>query len=261
MTKQRLYEILESTETVDGTSRRVNQFIFALIILNVCAVVLQTVEPVQTRYASLFALFEILSVLIFSLEFLLRVWVSDLKPRFQAYRYPRLRYLVSVPAIIDLAAVLPFFLPLTLDLRHIRVLRLFMLVRVMKLGRYSQAIHTMNRIVQAKREELVIAVSLVLVLLLFASTLMYALENEVQPEAFASIPQAMWWGMATLTTIGYGDVYPITGLGKFFGALIAIFCLGLFALPAGIIAGGFAAELQKGHVEVVCPHCGGKLES
>lgn len=252
--KQRLYRILEECDGDLQLCQWVNGLILGLILLNVFAVIVETVEPIYQRYASLFLIFEIVSIIVFSVEYFARVWISDLKPELNNYRYPRLRYILSISALVDLFAVLPFFAPINADLRFIRILRLFRLVRVMKLGRYSKAVQTMSRVLTAKREEMTIAVSVVLILLLFASTIMYALEHEVQPEAFASIPATMWWGVATLTTVGYGDVYPVTGLGRLFGALTAIFCLGLFALPAGIIASGFAEEIQTKSA-TICSHC------
>jgi voltage-gated potassium channel len=115
---------------------------------------------------------------------------------------------------------------------------------------------------KAKKEELIIGVCVVLVLLIFAASFIYAVEQEAQPEAFASIPAAMWWGVATLTTVGYGDVYPVTPLGKVFGAIIAMLGIGLFAVPAGILASAFAEELQRAKgPQTTCPHCGKTIES
>ena len=260
--KEFLCQILEAPDQETTLSRLVNGFILTLILLSVFVVILATVGPLRERFATFFFAFEVVTVVVFSLEYLARLWIADITPEFEESRYPRLAYAFSFGGIVDLLAILPFYLPLVLpmDLRFIRILRLFRLVRAMKLGRYSDAIDTMVRVVKSRKEELVVSVSIVLVLLLFASTIMYALEAQAQPEAFSSIPEAMWWGVATLTTVGYGDVYPITPLGRFFGALIAIFCLGLFALPAGIIAGGFTEELQNKE-KPTCPHCGKEIES
>ena len=118
-----------------------------------------------------------------------------------------------------------------------------------------------GNVIRAKKEELLISVFVMVILLVFCSSLMYIIENEAQPEAFPSIPSAMWWGVTTLTTVSYGDVYPITILGKFLGAIIALLGIGMFALPTGILASGFAEEIQKkGKEMIICPHCGKKFE-
>jgi voltage-gated potassium channel len=160
--------------------------------------------------------------------------------------------------LIDLLSILPFYLPLHgLDLRIIRAVRLFRLFRLFKVGRYPQSLNRLANVIKSKKEELVITLFSAIVLLIIASSLMYFIEKEAQPDVFGSIPDAMWWGAVTLTTVGYGDVYPVTLLGKFISASIAVLGIGLFALPAGIIASGFASELQKEkHEKIICPHCG-----
>ena len=143
------------------------------------------------------------------------------------------------------------------DTRVLRALRLIRLMRVLKLGHYSESIAIVGRVFHNRRGELAVAVFAVLVLLILASSLMYYVENAAQPEAFPSIPAAMWWGVATLTTIGYGDVYPVTGLGRLLGSVIGILGIGLFGLPAGVLASGLAEELAKKRAAVtLCPHCG-----
>jgi voltage-gated potassium channel len=151
--------------------------------------------------------------------------------------------------------ILPF------DLRFLRVLRLFRLARVLKLGRYSEALRTLSRVLRSRKEELAVTASAVVMVLVISSSLMYYVEHGAQPKAFPNIPAAMWWGVVTLTTVGYGDIYPVTVLGKIAGAIIALSGIGLFALPAGILAGGFAQELQQRGKKVVhCPHCGKPID-
>ena len=165
--------------------------------------------------------------------------------------------------LIDLLSFLPFYLPLVgMDLRIIRAVRLFRLFRLFKMGRYSQSLTKLANVIKSKKEELVITLFSGGVLLIIASSLMYFIEREAQPVVFGSIPNAMWWGAVTLTTVGYGDVYPVTLLGKFVGAFIAVLGIGLFALPAGIIASGFASELQKQkQKKIICPHFGKDISS
>lgn len=150
---------------------------------------------------------------------------------------------------------------LPFDLRFLRILRLMRLARVLKLGRYSHAIQAIGAVLRQKREELVISLTAVFGVLVLPASIMYYLEGAVQHEAFGSIRETMWWAVATLTTVGYGDVYPITAAGRFFGAILSILCLGIFALPAGILAGGFADQLSRRGEDTMssCPHCGQPL--
>jgi voltage-gated potassium channel len=158
--------------------------------------------------------------------------------------------------LVDLLAILPFYLPFLLptDLIFLRAVRLMRLLRVLKLGRYSDAIQIFSQVVVRKKEQLVVAGFMVGILLIIASSLMYYFENEAQPDAFRSIPHAMWWAIITMTTVGYGDVYPITGMGRVLAAVIALLGIGMFAVPAGILSAGFV-EYGKERTHV-CPHCG-----
>lgn len=150
-------------------------------------------------------------------------------------------------ALIDLFAILPFFLPLLIpiDLRFIRALRLLRIFRLLKLGRYSYALSLLSRSLQNIKEVIAVAFFALVIILILASSMMFYIENEAQPEKFSSIPDTMWWAIATLTTVGYGDIYPITPLGKFLGSFIAILGIGMFALPAGVLAIAFLEEIQK----------------
>src|SRR5262249_49718089 len=153
----------------------------------------------------------------------------------------RLRYVLSPMALVDLVAVLPSLIPGgTLDLRFARSIRLFRLLRSLKLARYSRSLQTLGRVLQSRKEQLGVTRFAGMVLLVCAACSIYFAEHEAQPKSFPHIPAAMWWGVVTLTTVGYGDVYPVTALGKTIASVIAILGIGLFALPAGIVAGGFA---------------------
>lgn len=258
--KKFFYDALEESEDRVTLNRWVSGFIVSLILLSMLLLILETVESLEAAYRSLFLSLEIVVVSVFTFEYIVRVWIADLKPDFQHYRYPRLRYLVSADAIIDLLAILPFFLPLLGNyLRFLRALRLFRLVRLMKIGRYSEAIQTIGRVISKKRAELGVTVVIVVILLVFISALMYIIEGPAQPEAFSSIPVTMWWILATLTSAGDSDIYPITTAGKLLSGFVAIFFLGLFALPAGIIAGGFSEEIESQKTRT-CPHCGEEID-
>ena len=261
--KSKVYEILDATVIETRLERNLNIFLMGLIFLNVLAVILETEEALFLQYKSFFHWFEVISVAIFTIEYLLRLWSWTENEKFQQPFFGRLRYILTPMALIDLFAILPFYLPMFIpvDLRFLRALRLFRIFRLLKVGRYVKSLRTIKNVFIEKKEELLIAIFSVLILLVFSSSLMYFVEREAQPDKFSSIPAAMWWGIASLTTIGYGDMYPITALGKILGGLIALLGIGLFALPAGILASGFAGEIQKkNQKDKKCPHCGQSYE-
>ena len=260
--KRRVYEIVECPpREADGRTAfdYFDFFIVALIIANVLAVMLETVEQVAAPYDRLFRGFEVFSVVVFTVEYLLRLWACTADPRYSGALRGRLRFVLSPMALIDLLAILPFYVEFAaLDLRFVRSLRLFRLFRVFKLARYSASMRTLVRVIESKKEELLVTLFVVIVMLVFASSAMYYAEHDAQPDKFDSIPSSLWWGVATLTTVGYGDVFPITPLGKLLGGLIAVLGVGIFALPTGILASGFSEELQKRRRRetLLCPHCG-----
>ncbi len=254
------YVIIEPSIGDSFIDKSFNVGMLFLIILNVFAVILQTEEPIYQKYETQFYAFEVFSVIIFSVEYILRLWTCT---EIEEYKHPiwgRIRFAFTASMIIDLLSILPFYIPFRgLDLRIIRAARLFRLFRIFKIGRYSQSLTRLSNVIKSKKEELVITLFSAVVLLIIASSVMYFVEKEAQPDVFGSIPDAMWWGAVTLTTVGYGDVYPITLLGKIISAFIAVLGIGLFALPAGIIASGFASELQKKDEKIICPHCGKEI--
>ena len=259
--KRRVHGILDLARVGDWASRAFDVFIITLILLNVAAFILQSVRAIDSRCPGLFYGFEVFSVVVFTVEYVLRVWSCTVSPKYVHPLKGRLRFMVTPMAIIDLLAFLPFYLPfLGLDLRFIRVIRLFRLFRVAKLGRYSQAVKTFGRVLRAKKGELVIALVVLTIVLLFASSLMYYAERDAQPDEFSSIPASMWWAVCTLTTVGYGDAYPLTPLGKLAASIVAILGIGIFAMPAGILASGFVEEFESRKKKTVCPHCGKELE-
>lgn len=260
--KKKVHLLLDPADGGTFWDRVVNGIIVSLILLNLLAVCLETVEGLYHSYRSWFNNFELLSVAIFTIEYLLRVWSCT---SVQKYGHPvkgRLRYIASPGALVDLAAILPFYLPLSgLDLRSLRSLRMIRFTRFFKLGRFLNASRVIRRVFASKKEELMISMLLVFTLILVAASVMYFVEHDAQPDKFSSIPETMWWSVATLTTVGYGDVYPITGIGKTLTACISILGIGMFALPAGILASGFSEEFKRkeGHAAKCCPHCGKHL--
>lgn len=256
--KRRIFEILEVASEGDTSSKIFDLFITTLIFLNIVAVVLGSVKELSYQYESIFWTFEIFSVAIFTIEYILRLWTCDIDKKFIGI-IGKIKYTVTPLAVIDLIAILPFYIPIivNLDLRFMRSLRLLRLMRVLKIGRYSESLKILGDVIRAKKEELVMTTLIILILLTISSSLMYLIETDIQPDVFPDIPAAMWWGIITLSTVGYGDTYPITPAGKFLGAIIAILGIGVFALPAGILCTGFIEELHKKREEKkFCPYCG-----
>ncbi len=261
--KYRVCKTLDLAESNDPLSKAFDILLLGLIFLNVIAVALETVDSLYNQYQSWFKIFEGVSVLFFTVEYILRIWSCTVKT---AYRHPiwgRLKYMITPLALVDLLAILPFYLPLVApQLRVGRSLRLLRLFRVLKLNRYTDSLKILGRVLRLKQEEILLSLFVLSILLAVASSIIYYAEHEAQPEAFSSIPEAMWWGTITLTTVGYGDVYPVTLLGRILGGMLAILGIGLFALPAGILASGFSEELQARKAKKrqdstqICPHCG-----
>lgn len=229
--------------------------IMILIVGNVIAVILETVDPLYTAYGYEFYLFEVVSVAIFSVEYLGRLWAATEHPEYSNPIRGRLRFALSPYMLIDLIAILPFFLGFLVDFRFLRAIRLLRFLRLFKLARYTESITLFATVLRKKKEDLVVTSTIGGVLLLLASSLMYFAERNAQPDAFGNIPEALWWGVVTLTTVGYGDVHPETVLGKVIGAAVAVIGIGLFALPASILASGFM-EVATEDPEYACPHCG-----
>ena len=260
--KRRVHTLLSVAEAGDRASRSVDVFLATLILLNVLAAILQTVESLYQAWPRFFDNFELCSVIVFTAEYVLRVWSCTSSPAFAAPVAGRLRFAATFFPLVDLLAIAPFYLSafVVLDLRMLRAVRLIRLARIFKIARYSESLQLLGRVLVAKRSELLITLTAAAILLVVASTLMYYAERDVQPDAFSSIPAAMWWGVTTLTTVGYGDVYPTTTLGRFIAAIDALLGIGLFALPAGILGSGFVDELQsRKRKPTKCPHCGEEL--
>jgi voltage-gated potassium channel len=260
--KERVHYLLDPG---DEYGKGIDAAILTLIFLNILALVLETMPPVYALAPRAFEVFEDFSLTIFCAEYLLRLWSCTAMPRFSGAFAGRLRFALTPLALIDLAAILPFLLPLLgADMRFVRVVRLLRFARIFKLVRYSRALRLLGRVVFGRKEELISIFFVLLILLVIASSLMYLAEHQAQPQVFSSIPAAMWWGIITLTTVGYGDTYPVTGAGRFIAACIAVLGIGMFALPAGILGAGFVEELQKNKEENKelrrCPHCGEIIE-
>lgn len=238
--------------------------IISLIIVNVITVIAETFTlPALLR--DILYYIEIISIVVFSIEYIARVYTSDLLYSNISPMRARIKYIFSFMALIDLLAILPFYLPfiIPIDLRVLRMLRMVRLFRVFKVNRYTNALTSIGAVFKEKKNQLLSSIFVVMVLMVIASVLMYNIENEVQPEAFSNAFSALWWAVATFTTVGYGDVYPITTAGKILSALIAFLGIALVAVPTGIISAGFMEQIGKDKDEIekeYCPYCGRKLK-
>ena len=242
--RRHIFELLELSGNRQGLAVLAQLLLVGLILLNVVAVIVESYAPVAHVVAAELQWFKIVSIGIFTLEIASRLWLCTDDPHGH-YRQPvigRLRYLVTAQTLIDIAAVVPFYLGLALDLRFLRAFRL---MRALRLTVYGAAVESLAAVFYNERRSLFGALVVMMLLLIVASSLVYFVERAAQPVAFASIPHAMWWGLATLTTVGYGDVTPITSLGRLFGGIVTILGVGMFALPAGILASGYARELRR----------------
>jgi voltage-gated potassium channel len=258
--KRRVFEVIEKAEDGDIPSTIFDVSIILLIVLNVIAVTASSFNSFQSAHNVLLHRFEVTSVIIFTIEYLLRVWTAAYK--FPESKHPYCKYIFSAGAVIDLAAILPFYLPFVtgVDLRFLRILRLLRMFRIFKLGRYSESMAIIGRVMKKEKEKLITTVVLTIIMIFMASTVMYYVENPAQPEVFTDIIETTWWSIATFTTIWLGDIYPITIAGKICGGVISLLGIMLIALPSGIICSGFMNELEKDK-KTVCPHCGKEIEN
>ena len=253
-----VYDHLHAVEIETKSEHFVRVLVASLIGLSMVSVVLETVPALEKEYSAIFYFFEVVTVVAFSIEYLLRLWTAIEIPKYDHHAIlGRLHYIVSPLGLVDLLAILPFYLPglISIDLRFIRGLRLIRLMRVMKLGHYSKSLSLIATVARKKRHEMGAALLIVIILLVFASSIMYYMEHDSQPQAFSSIPASLWWGIATLTTVGYGDIVPITMLGRVFASVISVLGIGVFALPSGIFVAGFVEEMQLNRAHVLCPRC------
>jgi len=243
--KQAIFRQVEPSARAEGLSI-INRLVVFLILAAVASAVIETEQAVSNGREWLFRTLELIFGTLFLVEYAMRLWVADLSPAYSKSRYPRLKFATSFASIVDLLAIIPSFFYFaggaTLALRFVRFFRI---LRLARLGRFSKAWSELAEALSSRREELFLAFALACFTLLIASSLLYWAESDVQPEKFGSIPRAFWWGVVTLTTVGYGDVYPVTALGKFFSALVSIAAIGTIALPTGILAAAMSDVVQR----------------
>ena len=244
--RSRVGEALEESETGYWLRGLVEFFLLVVIVGSVAATALETVRSLSSQYASLSAAAELVAVGVLTVEYLLRWWVApedDPQGSAKPWR-ARVRYAVSTFGFIDLLAILPFYFDLLLPI-HTDWLRVLRLLRLLKVARYASGLPLFVAVIRNESRPLLAALLVMAVLLVVESGIMFVLEREVQPRVFASIPHTMWWAIVTMATVGYGDIAPVTPLGKVFGGMVMVLGIAMFAVPAGILATGFAAEIRR----------------
>lgn len=254
--KRRVYNYIEHNQFFI-------KFIYGLILLNVISLIVGSYKEIRELDTRFLDYFEVFSVIVFTIEYLLRLWTADLNEDYEGGSFKkRMQFVFSTFGLIDLVAILPFYLPLILpfDLRVVRILRIMRLIRIFKLGRYSTSMKTISSVLKETKADLGITLFIAFIMLVLASTLMFYIESDVQPDKFASIGHSFWWAVATLTTVGYGDVYPVTAMGKILSGAIALIGVGIVALPTGIISSAFVEKISKKKKSCTCPNCGTKIE-
>ena len=245
--QHRILEILESGQKGDRTSRICDTLIALLVVINIIAVTLESVSDFSVKYANQFYAIEFFSVVIFSIEYLTRLWVSAAKNAAEdkIFGSSRLGYMLSFSGVIDLVSILPFYLQALFPGLDLRVLRTLRLLRIFKLSNYNTAIEDLFSAVYEERKSFIAALYLFVIAFVLTSSLIYYAENEVQPEKFASIPDAMYWSLITLTTVGYGDVSPVTWIGKVISVATALMGVSVVALLTGILANAFSNQIAR----------------
>jgi voltage-gated potassium channel len=239
--------LLNEEQNSNKMAKLVQSALFTLIFVNVIVIMLESVASIEQEYFVHFRLFEQFSVFIFTIEYMIRVWVCIEKHWVDSPKsswHIRIKYILTPMALIDLVAILPFYLSVffVVDLRVLRILRL---LRILKLTRYSVAMKTLFSVLHEEKQALIAAYIIMFVLIVLASSGIYLLEHHIQPEHFGNIPSAMWWAVISLTTVGYGDVTPVTVGGKIFGGFISLIGIAMVALPTGIIASGFGNVFRR----------------
>ncbi len=259
MLKTKLFHIVEKGHHGNRLNQVFDYFIMSLIVLSVFSIILDSISGIREDYGSLLNAFNVFSIVVFTAEYMIRIYISDLTYPSKNNITSRLTFIFSGYGLIDLLAILPFYIPIfiALDFRFLRILRLFRFVRILKINRYNNSLNLIWTVIKEKKSELIVTGFVTFIVLFMSSFIMYYIEGDVQPDQFPNILAAFWWAIATLTTVGYGDVYPVTSIGKILSSIIAILGIGIIALPTGIISAGLIGKIDKTSKpeSKICPHC------
>jgi len=265
-----IFKVIQPDNTGSVVSKSFDLFITLLVLLSVVCVFAVTFD-LDAFWMARCQNFEAFASIVFTVEYLLRLWTSDMLYPDETKGRAAWRYVHSGMAVIDLLAILPFYLPMFLpgNLLAVRVFRLVRLLRIFKLNRYFESLSAIGEVIRSKAKELLGSMFFVALMLVISSLVIYAAEHDAQPQAFKNAFSGLWWAVATLTTVGYGDIYPVTVVGRVFGAMIALLGIGMVAIPTGIISSGLIEHMNhdkertdasEGDPFEYCPHCGKKLK-
>ena len=244
--RAKVYQLLESDFHQSYLAKSINIMLILLIVSNVIAAIFESEPKYHDLYQQEFALFELISLSIFCFEYLLRVWCNAESPNYKGLSNTkaRIKYCLSPIALIDLIAILPFIIALffSIDLRSLRLLRV---LRLLKLNHYFKGFNIFTSVIIKELKSMTAAMIVMMFLIVIAASLMHAIEGKIQPEVFGSILRSHWWSVVTMTTVGYGDVVPVTPSGKVVATFIMLIGVGLVALPAAMLAARFGEELRE----------------
>lgn len=243
-----LYYIVDEKDESNKLSKSFNYFLMVLIILSVGEMALETDDEIFVPYRTYFNIFDFFTVMVFSVEYFIRIFTAHLNPDNKGKtRWESIRsYIFSFAGMIDLVSILPFYFNFTnLDLRVLRMLRLMRFFRVFKITRYNDSMKLVVDVIKDKSSEIGVIMGLIVIIMIISSFIMFYAEHDTQPEAFPNVLGCLWWAVVTMTTIGYGDVYPITLIGKIVGSIMALLGIGLVAMPTGIISAGFLEKVNE----------------
>ena len=264
--KQKIYKIIRDDDKNDYKANIFDAIIISLVIINVIIIFLDTFKNIHKYIEPYYIIIDTVSIIVFTIEYVLRIWTSPLMyPDLTPFR-ARIKYITSAKAIIEFIALFSFYLPLFTyhNLKFIRIIRLFRILSLLKINRYSHALEDLGNVIKRKSLQLLSSIFIVGVLIIFSALLMYHIENDAQPESFNNAYSSLWWTIATLTTVGYGDIYPVTVLGKLLGIFISLLGIALIAIPTGIISAGFMERSREEKSKLreernYCPYCGKKI--
>lgn len=263
--KRTIFEIIQPTKSENKFNKLFDIFIITLICINVIMMIIDTFE-FSSKIQNISYAIEYFAVMVFTIEYILRIWTSE-------YLYPHCsklraasKYIFSIIGIIDLLAILPFYFQYIteIDLRSLRLVRLVRIFSIFKFARYTNAFNTISEVLIKNSHQLLLSIFILVVFMIITSLIMYDIEHKHQPEVFKNAFSALWWASAAFTTVGYGDIHPITPVGQMLSMLISILGIGLLAVPTSIIAAGFiellsSKQQQESEIKKYCPHCGKKL--
>ena len=265
--KKKIFDVIEPSDQGSKASKIFDVSIITLIIINVALVVADTFDAIG-EFRGIFYVIEYFSVAVFTVEYILRLWTADLLHPDQSKAKAYIRYIFSFMALIDLTAILPFYLPFLFshDLIVVRSLRIARIFRLFKFNRYTDVLSDIGAVFKKKAGQLISSTFVVFLMMLITSVLMYNVEHAAQPDKFTNTFDALWWTIATITTVGYGDIYPITMSGQILSGITALLGIGLVAIPTGIIAAGFMEQTKQAKDEkdtfdkkCFCPYCGNRI--